>query len=44
MSKKKSYYNDKVEVEATFDGYFPPSQEDVEILLSLKISSKLVGR
>ena len=28
MSKKKSYYNDKVEVEVTFDGYFPPSQED----------------
>ena len=28
MSKKKSYYNDKVEVEATFDGYFPPSEED----------------
>ena len=28
MSKKKSYYNDMVEVEATFDGYFPPSEED----------------
>jgi len=28
MSKKKKYYNDKIEVEATFDGYFPPSQED----------------
>ena len=27
MSKKKTYW-DKVEVEATFDGYFPPSQED----------------
>ena len=28
MSKKKKYYNDKVEVDVSFDGYFPPSQED----------------
>ena len=28
MSKKKKYLNDKIEVEATFDGYFPPSEED----------------
>ena len=28
MSKKKKYYNDKVEVDVLFDGYFPPSQED----------------
>jgi hypothetical protein len=28
MSKKKKYFNDKIEVEATFDGYFPPSEED----------------
>ena len=28
MSKKKNYYDDKVEIEVTFDGYFPPSQED----------------
>ena len=27
VSKKKKYW-DKVEVEATFDGYFPPSQEE----------------
>ena len=27
-SKKKNYYDDKVEIEVTFDGYFPPSQED----------------
>ena len=27
MSKKKKYLNDKIEVEAIFDGYFPPSQE-----------------
>ena len=28
MSKKKKYYNDKVELDMSFDGYFPPSQED----------------
>ncbi len=28
VSKKKKYFNDKIEVEATFDGYFPPSEED----------------
>ena len=28
VSKKKKYYNDKIEVEAVFDGYFPPSEED----------------
>ena len=28
MSKKKKYYNDKVELDISFDGYFPPSQED----------------
>tara|TARA_Y100000004_G_scaffold1678_1_gene2137 strand:+ start:7 stop:600 length:594 start_codon:yes stop_codon:yes gene_type:complete len=28
VSKKKKYYNDKVEVEAVFDGYFPPSEEE----------------
>ena len=28
MSKKKKYYDDKVEVDISFDGYFPPSQED----------------
>ena len=27
MSKKKKYLNDKVEIEITFDGYFPPNQE-----------------
>ena len=26
VSKKKKYYNDKVEIEATFDGYFPPDE------------------
>ena len=28
VSKKKKYYNDKVEVDVSFDGYFPPSEED----------------
>ena len=28
VSKKKKYFNDKIEVEAVFDGYFPPSEED----------------
>ena len=28
VSKKKKYFNDKIEVEAIFDGYFPPSEED----------------
>ena len=27
MNKKKKYFNDKVEVEATFDGYLPPDEE-----------------
>ena len=27
MSKKKKYLDDKIEVEITFDGYFPPSEE-----------------
>ena len=27
MSKKKTYW-DKVEVDVSFDGYFPPSQEE----------------
>ena len=28
MSKKKKYYDDKIEVDVSFDGYFPPSEED----------------
>jgi len=28
VAKKKKYYNDKIEVDVSFDGYFPPSQED----------------
>ena len=49
MSKKKKYYQDKVEIEATFDGYFPPSEEDGrdtfefedKFKVSWKISDKL---
>ena len=48
MSKKKSYYNDKIEVEATFDGYFPPSQEDgrdtFEFEDKFKVSWKITER
>ena len=28
LSKKKKYYNDKIEVDVSFDGYLPPSEED----------------
>jgi len=28
MTKKKKYYDDKIEVDVSFDGYFPPSEED----------------
>ena len=47
-SKKKSYYKDKVEVEVTFDGYFPPSQEDgrdtFEFEDKFKVSWKITER
>ena len=48
MSKKKKYYNDKVEVEVTFDGYFPPGQDDerdtFEFEDKFKVSWKLTDR
>ena len=48
MSKKKSYYNDMIEVEATFDGYFPPSEEDgrdtFEFEDKFKVSWKLTDK
>ena len=40
MSKKKAYYNDKIEVDVSFDGYFPPSEEDGRVHLNLKTSLK----
>lgn len=48
VGKKKNYYNDKIEVEVTFDGYFPPSQEDgrdtFEFEDKFKVSWKLTER
>ena len=48
MSKKKKYYNDKVEVEVTFDGYFPPGQDDerdtFEFEDKFKVSWKLTDK
>ena len=48
MSKKKKYYNDKVEVDVSFDGYFPPSQEDerdtFEFEDKFKISWKITDK
>ena len=48
MSKKKKYYNDKVDVEVTFDGYFPPGQDDerdtFEFEDKFKVSWKLTDR
>ena len=49
MSKKKKYYNDKVEVEVTFDGYFPPDENkenntfefEDKFKVSWKISEKV---
>ena len=46
--KQKNYYDGKIEVEATFDGYFPPSQEDgrdtFEFEDKFKISWKLTEK
>ena len=48
MSKKKTYYNDKIEVDVSFDGYFPPSQEDgrdtFEFEDKFKVSYKLTEK
>ena len=48
MSKKKKYYNDKIEVDVSFDGYFPPSQEDgrdtFEFEDKFKVSYKLTEK
>ena len=48
MSKKKKYYDDKVEVDISFDGYFPPSQEDerdtFEFEDKFKISWKITDK
>ncbi len=48
MSKKKKYYDDKIEVDVSFDGYFPPSQEDgrdtFEFEDKFKVSYQLTKR
>ena len=48
MSKKKKYLNDKIEVEATFDGYFPPSESGenntFEFEDKFKVSWKLTDK
>ena len=48
MSKKKAYYNDKIEVDVSFDGYFPPSEEDgrdtFEFEDKFKVSYKLTEK
>jgi len=48
MSKKKKYYDDKIEVEATFDGYFPPDDNGenttFEFEDKFKVSWKLTDK
>ena len=48
MSKKKAYYTDKIEVDVSFDGYFPPSEEDgrdtFEFEDKFKVSYKLTEK
>ena len=48
MSKKKKYYEEKVELDISFDGYFPPSQDDgrdsFEFENKFKISWKLTEK
>ncbi len=48
MSKKKSYYKDKIEVDVSFDGYLPPSEEDgrdtFEFEDKFKVSYKLTEK
>ena len=48
MSKKKKYLNDKIEVEVTFDGYFPPNEEEgrdiFEFEDKFKVSWKLTDK
>ena len=48
MNKKKKYYDDKIEVDVSFDGYFPPNQEDgrdtFEFEDKFKVSYQLTKR
>ena len=48
MSKKKKYLDEKIEVEITFDGYFPPNEEQdrdtFEFEDKFKVSWKLTDK
>ena len=48
MNKKKKYFDDRVEVEATFDGYFPPDESGgnntFEFEDKFKVSWKLTDK
>jgi len=48
ISKKKKYLDDKIEVEITFDGYFPPNEEQArdtfEFEDKFKVSWKLTDK
>ena len=48
MSKKKKYYNDKIEVDVSFDGYFPPDENGgnntFEFEDKFKVSWKLTDK
>jgi len=48
MSKKKKYYDDKIELDISFDGYFPPSEEEgrdtFEFEDKFKVSWKLTDK
>ena len=48
MIKKKNYLDDKIEVEITFDGYFPPNEEEdrdtFEFEDKFKVSWKLTDK
>ncbi len=50
ISKTKKYYNDKIEVEVSFDGYFPPDEngdsklENFEFEDKFKVSYKLTEK
>ena len=48
MIKKKNYLDDKIEVEITFDGYFPPNEEKdrdtFEVEDKFKVSWKLTDK
>tara|TARA_A100001515_G_scaffold75232_1_gene59788 strand:- start:19 stop:612 length:594 start_codon:yes stop_codon:yes gene_type:complete len=48
MIKKKKYLDDKIEVEITFDGYFPPNEEEdrdtFEFEDKFKVSWKLTDK